>query len=136
VILELITGGFYAEPQEDDSVKLSIPGFFDYSGPGSPSMPVKRAWVQAMAGRKVVVTEVVAEDVATFTGLRPTAADAPDVIATAGGTVQAAGQPVSETEAFSQPGLYPTEPARVVSSWWKTWETPELLTPWFWWTGS
>ncbi len=43
---------------------------------------------------------------------------------------------VSETEAFSQPGLYPTEPARVVSSWWKTWETPELLTPWFWWTGS
>jgi hypothetical protein len=79
-------------------------------------MPVKRAWVEAIAGRKVLVTEVVAEDVATFASLRPSAAAAPDVIATEGGTVQVAGQPVSETEAFSQPGLYPPEPARVVST--------------------
>ncbi len=79
-------------------------------------MPVKRAWVEAVAGRKVLVTDILAEDVATFASLRPTAAEVPEAVAGQDGTVLAGGQSVGESEAFSQPGLYPPEPARVVST--------------------
>ncbi len=77
MLLELITGGFYAEPQE---------------------------------------TEVVAEDVAIFDSLRPTATNAPGVIATQDGTVQAAGLPMNESDAFTQPGLFPSVATQVVST--------------------
>ena len=53
-MLELITEGFYAEPQEDGSVRLHVPGFESLAG----EIPVKRTWVEAVAGRKVKLTSV------------------------------------------------------------------------------
>ena len=42
VTLELLTGGFYAEPQEDGSVRLTIPGFESLAEGTGPELPVKR----------------------------------------------------------------------------------------------
>ena len=51
-----MTEGFYAEPQEDGTVLLDIPDFEPVSEAGSPSIPVTRPWIEALAGRKVEIT--------------------------------------------------------------------------------
>ena len=60
-VLELRTGGFYARPDsEDGGVWLSIPGFEETRVPGAPALPMKLAWLEAVAGRKVQLVSVVA----------------------------------------------------------------------------
>lgn len=86
VVLELETRGFVAVAQEDGTVRLEVPGLEEF--PGS-SLPVKRAWVEAVAGRDVKLLSVRARDVARFVGLQPGASLVPDVEATARGTVRA-----------------------------------------------
>ena len=76
VVLELTTGGFYASPQEDGSVRLEIPGFESLVEARAPGMPVKRSWVEALAGRKVKLVSVKARGVQAFTSLRPADAEA------------------------------------------------------------
>lgn len=63
MVLELTTGGFYAEPQDDGTVEITIPDFGELDEAGSPSMPVKRTWVEAIAGRKVKLVSVEARSV-------------------------------------------------------------------------
>ena len=89
VILELNTKGFYAIPQEDGTVRLSIPGFVETAEAGLPSVPVKRAWVKAVAGRDVRIASVRPSNVVAFSSLRPSAAETPEVIADQSGVVQA-----------------------------------------------
>jgi len=114
VLLELATGGFYAEPRPDGAVRLRIPDFVEASEPGSPALPVRRAWVEAVAGRRVRVASVRAEELEVFS-LRPSPAEAPAVIATLRGTVRAGRRPQPEGKGFRWPGLYPEEAARLLS---------------------
>ena len=76
VVLELVTGGFYAVVQEDGSVELSVPTFYGETQPGEPQLPLKHAWVEAIAGKNVKIGKVTATQVEHFQSLRPTAARA------------------------------------------------------------
>lgn len=114
VVVELLTDGFQAEPRADGSVQLSIPGFEEVFEPGSPGMPRKRSWLEVEAGRGVRLVSARAEDVEAFS-LRPAAADAPEVVASARGTVRAGRRAQREGAAFRSGGLYPEEAARLLS---------------------
>ena len=113
LVLELTTGGFTAVPQSDGSVRLDIAGFTDELEPGSPRVPVKRSWVDAVAGRQVRVASVKADDVVVFSSLRPSVAETSELVAASDGVVRAERRP-SKT-AFVGDGLYPEDAARVVS---------------------
>ena len=69
VVLELVTNGFYAEPQEDGSVRLEVPGVASLTE--DLGIPVKRTWVEAVAGRKVTLASVQAHGVEAFASLVP-----------------------------------------------------------------
>jgi len=71
VVLELRTGGFLAAPGDDGRVRLRIPGFESASQPGDPQVPVRRAFVEAVAGRQVRMTSVETLDEVRYPGLRP-----------------------------------------------------------------
>ena len=114
VVLELVTGGFYAEPQQDGSVRLSIPGFLEDWEPGSPAIPVKRTWLQAVVGKQVKIASVKAKSVETFS-LRPTSAELLEPVMLPDGTVSLAGKAQSPGKAFRGQGLYPENPVQVVS---------------------
>lgn len=115
MVLELRTGGFYAESQGDGSARLSVPGFTEVGAPGWPALPVRRSWVEGLAGRKVRVISVEARDVLFFAGLRPQAIDSPEVYATARGLVRATARRQKEGKGFLEAGLYPEKWARAVS---------------------
>jgi hypothetical protein len=114
LVVELTTEGFYAEPQADGSVRLSVAGLVEEPEPGAPALPVKRAWVDALAGRKVHVASVRVRDVAAFSGLRPHAAEAPEIVAARNGTARPGRRAQREGAGFRGRGLYPPEAARVV----------------------
>src|SRR5262249_56638810 len=69
VVLELRTPGFYAATRPDGTVELRVPGFEDRPIAGAPAVPVKRAYVDAVAGRRVRIAAIAAEDEARFCGL-------------------------------------------------------------------
>ena len=69
VTLELVTGGFYSEEQEDGTSKLIVPGFFDHAEPGFPTVPTRRLWTDAVVGRGVELVSVEPSDLVTFPGL-------------------------------------------------------------------
>ena len=116
MVLELRTGGFYAEPAEDGSVHLKIPDFEELSEAGAPAMPVKRSWVEALAGRKVTLVAVTAQDVEAFTALRPTNAPLVELVGSETGAVRTARRERRRhRRAFRGEGLYPSEAARLVT---------------------
>ncbi len=125
LVLELRTGGFYAEPQEDGSVSIAIPDFTALDGAGSPSIPVKRTWVDALAGRKVTLLSVEAHDVEAFSSLRPSRAEISEMVATPEGTVRAGGR--RPGGAFRGEGLIPSSAARIVSVGFQSEEKKALL---------
>jgi len=90
VLLELVTSGFYGEPQEDGTVRLSIPGFEPTSQSGSPSIPVQRPWVDAVPGLGVELSSVRAESLEAIDGLTPSGDQVPEIVASRRGTVRAA----------------------------------------------
>ena len=102
-------------------MRLEVPGFEALAELATPGVPVKRTWVEAIAGRKVKLVSVTARRVETFSSLRPSDAETPEIVATRDGTVSAArrrGQRSvtrSARAAFQGEGLYPSAPARVVS---------------------
>jgi len=127
MVVELLTGGFRAEPQEDGSVRISIPDFVEESEPGSPAIPVKRSWLAVQVGREVRLASVRAEEVEAFSSLRPEASRAPEVIASQRGTVRAGLRRQGEGRAFRQGGLYPEEVARLLSVGYQAEEKKALL---------
>jgi len=114
LVLELRTEGFEAKVEGDGSVRLSIPGFEVATAPGSPALPMKRSWVEVEPGRGLRVASVRAEGVEVFS-LRPSAADAPEVMASRRGTVRAGRRPQTEGASFRGAGLYPEKAARISS---------------------
>jgi hypothetical protein len=87
-VIELITGGFFATPQDDGTVRLEVPGFEDPISPGSIALPVKRTWLEAVAGRRVRIASVQELERTGFAGLRPTVTDEPEIVASRRGTVR------------------------------------------------
>ena len=71
VLLELSTPGFEAVPTEDGRVRVSIPGFASTSEAGEPRLPRRRAFVEAVSGRKVRLSSVTATDELTFPWTAP-----------------------------------------------------------------
>ena len=106
-VLELVTEGFYAEPLEDGSVRLEVPGFESLAELTAPGVPVKRTRVEAVAGRKVKLLSVRAGGVAAFTSLRPSGAELPEIVATPEGTVRVAQRRRRAKRAFRGDGLNP-----------------------------
>ena len=119
VVLVLETAGFYAEPQEDGSVRLEIPGFEALTDPNAAGIPVRRTWVEAIAGRTVKLVSVQASGVVAFTSLRPSDGEMPEIVAAPDGAVHARRSARSVRRraraAFRGEGLYPSEAARVLS---------------------
>lgn len=115
-VLELVTPGFYADAEDDGSVRISVPGFVELADTGAPSLPVKRAWVEAVAGRAIKLSSIRATDVVTFSGLRPAAAAPPELEATPRGTVRARAGRGRPQPAPSATGIYPREVSRLVTS--------------------
>ena len=114
-VLELVTEGFYAEPLEDGSVRLEVPGFESLAELTAPGVPVKRTWVEAVAGRKVEIVSVRAGGVQAFTSLRPSGAEPPELVATPEGMVRVAQRRRRAKKAFRTDGLNPSSAARIVS---------------------
>jgi hypothetical protein len=112
VVLELSTEGFYAEPLDDGTVRLVVPGF-DASPDGGPEIPVKRSWVEAVAGRKVKLVSVRPRQVETFSSLLPSNAEIAELVASPQGTVRAVRR--RGRAAIRADGLIPSEAARIVS---------------------
>jgi hypothetical protein len=92
LVLELITEGFYAIPQDDGTVRLEIPEFTLTEDAGSPAMPVRRSWVPVLAGQQVNLVSVTTFDEEIFEGLLPETAGAPAIEVGRGGTVRATRQ--------------------------------------------
>ncbi len=110
IVVELTTEGFYAVPQEDGSVLLQIPGFEPLSG--SPSVPVLRPWLDALAGRGVVIRSVRESSVESFQALKPSGAETLEMVASLKGTVRARR---GRAQAYrAAPGLVPLKSARIV----------------------
>jgi hypothetical protein len=87
--LELETGGFFAEPLGDGTVRLSVPGFQVLEEPGRPALPVERTMLGAPVGRRVRIASVAPSDIMAFSTLHPGDAGAPELSILPGGIVQA-----------------------------------------------
>jgi Peptidase family C25/Concanavalin A-like lectin/glucanases superfamily/Domain of unknown function (DUF2341)/Propeptide_C25 len=127
MVLELRTEGFTLERQPDGSVEISLPGFLDTSEPGAPAIPVKRSWLPTPAGRGVRIASVSAEDVETFSSMRPAAEGSPELVATRQGTVRPRRRAGREGAAFRGAGMFPESLARVVSEGYQGDEKKTLL---------
>ncbi len=110
VVLELTTEGFTAEPQEDGSVRLEIPGFEELEG--SASVPVLRPWIEALSGRGVAIARLEELSVDSVEGLRPSGASSLSIVATPDGVVRA--RRGRTKTAVSTPGLVPVKSARLL----------------------
>jgi len=113
-LIELVTGGFFATPQNDGTVRLEVPGFEELALPGSPALPVKRTWLEALAGRGVRMASARALELTGFTGLRPVNAGSPEMVASREGTVRVGARKVRA--ARSAAGVFPSSGARVVET--------------------
>ncbi|MGH9391403.1 MAG: hypothetical protein ACRD1Z_17490, partial [Vicinamibacteria bacterium] len=109
VTLELVTEGFYAEPQEDGTVRIEIPGFEPRS---ELSIPVLRPWVEVVVGRNVAIASVQASSVESFSGLPPVGAERLEIFATRKGTVRAGREP--RRAPLGTTGLFPERVARLL----------------------
>ncbi len=84
VVVELTTEGFVAYPEADGSVRIEIP---DYEEDDESGLPVKRTWVEALAGRRVELVSTRERDVEAV-GLRPAGASDEEVVASLDGVVR------------------------------------------------
>jgi hypothetical protein len=114
ILIELVTGGFFATPLNDGAVRLEVPGLEALETRGSPSLPVKRAWLDAVAGRRVRIVTVRAFDAKRLPGLQPESAGSPEIVASPDGTVRAMRR--KGTKAFRGGGIYPSSAARLVET--------------------
>jgi len=110
VVLELLTTGFYASSLPDGRARLSIPGFESASAPGEPSLPMRRALVEAAAGRRAQLASVTASDIVPYAGLRPTTEGAPAIDVRGDGSILLAHGPTGEGPTFGR--RFPSEWAR------------------------
>jgi hypothetical protein len=113
VTVQLDTGGFYALAQPDGSFRLFVPGFFELSEPGLPSLPARRAWLDAVVGRGVRLGSVAPYDLVSYPRLRVVVAGAPQAVVE-GGNYKASFRPVRPQPLVQ--GLYPRSSAQILQT--------------------
>jgi len=89
-LVELRTGGFYALHDEAGRVRVLVPGFELPQGEEAAALPVRRALVEAVVGRRVALGGVRALERATFAGLTPAALGKAEMRSFADGTIRPA----------------------------------------------
>ena len=104
-LYELRTGGFYAVHETDGNVRAFVPGFDSASDPKAPALPLRRAHVDALVGRKARLAAVSALDQQAFPGLRPASVGTAEMEVGRDGTVRARHQAVRASRLLS--GLVP-----------------------------
>ena len=88
--LELRTGGFYALHQPSGQVRVYVPGF-DYPREAeSAALPMRRALVEAVVGRRVLLGSVRALELSRFSGFEPSLVGKSEMQVSLDGTVRAA----------------------------------------------
>ena len=86
--LELRTGGFWTVDETGGTVRVFVPGFDTPSDASAPALPLRRALVSAVVGKKVLLVSAEALDLRGFEGLRPSAAGVSEVAVLRDGTVR------------------------------------------------
>ncbi len=124
--LELRTGGFWAlhAPGAESSpsgtrglsetVRVFVQGFDFPADSRAPALPLRRALVNAVVGKKVQLVSAETFDLRTFRGLRASAVGAPEVAVEADGTVRPARRSLA-APLFSR-GYLPVEVARLAGT--------------------
>ena len=113
VVVELRTGGFWATPLSDGSVRLEAPGLVLDAAPGAPGVPVRTVWLDAVPGRGARLGVVHTRGEVAF-DLRPEAAGRPEMGSGPDGLPRARMRRRAEGPAFR--GLFPAEAARLVET--------------------
>jgi hypothetical protein len=121
VDLELRTGGFWSViprdsgvtgPEGSTGVRAYARGFDTPADPQALALPLRRALVDAVVGKRVRLASVEAFDEQRFRGLRPSAVGALDLVASGDGTVRPVRRSVGAARLSA--GISPAELARLV----------------------
>ena len=86
--VELQTGGFLTARDASGRVRALIPGFESLTDPLAPALPLKRALLEGVVGRKARIQSIEALDLRSFPGLLPAAVGFPQAVVSADGTVR------------------------------------------------
>jgi hypothetical protein len=95
-------------------VRVFVPGFDTPTDPAAPALPLRRALVDAVVGKKVHLVSAEPFDQSTFPGLVPSAAGRPEMLVSRDGTVRPSRRPV--TAARLSRGYVPRELARLAGT--------------------
>jgi hypothetical protein len=109
-----VTGGFFGTRESDGAVRLEVPGFDALGLEGSPALPVKRSWLEVIAGRRVSIVSVETFEVKALPGLRPANASLASIVASPEGTVRAGSRRTRHT--VSSASVVPATAARLVET--------------------
>ena len=115
-VLELRTPGFRAVGEAPGAVQIELPGFELPGSPGFPAVPVRRAFVDARAGRGARIASVSPEDEIVFTGLRVATEGTPEIVVTSEGTVRPGLLPRKPASSATRGGYYPRAYARLLGA--------------------
>ena len=116
LLLELRTGGFYSRPNIDGTVDIEIPGFESTARPGAPDLPTRSTWMDAVAGRKVVLTSVEAQDTVSFSDLRPAPVGTPGIRVSRDGMTVRPTRLRRGANSVLRRGTYPRVSARILGT--------------------
>jgi CSLREA domain-containing protein len=111
-LIELVTGGFLATRVDGGAYRLEVPGFDEIMSESLPALPMKRLWLDVVAGRGVEITSVRAVEVSSFAGLQPVGSSSREIVARREGTVRARAR--RSRRAWHGAGVVPASAARVV----------------------
>ena len=110
--LELRTDGFYAVHEADGSVRLFVPGFDTPEDPTAPALPLRRALVDAVVGRRVELLSAEARDLVAYRGLTPAAVGVAEIEVSRQGAIRGARRAIRP--ARQSRGYVPQEVARLL----------------------
>jgi hypothetical protein len=112
IVLELLTEGLHAVPQEDGTVVITIPDFEPLSEEGTPSIPVKRPWVDIGEGQVADIVSVQASAAELLPAWPLAGGELAELSASRRGTVRLSRR--RQPLVLSSSGEFPSEPARIL----------------------
>ena len=110
-VVELLVPGFLTARDASGRVRVLIPGFDSLEGPRDPALPLKRALLEGVVGKRARIHSVEALDLRSFPGLLPAAVGFPQALVSADGTVRP-GRRAATLRPVGQ-GYLPREQARL-----------------------
>ena len=87
-VVELLVPGFLTARDASGRVRVLIPGFDSLEGPRDPALPLKRALLEGVVGKRARIHSIEALDLRGFPGLLPAAVGFPQALVSADGTVR------------------------------------------------